>query len=343
MTVKVWLATVLFYVIAAGFQDLAYAQSKGGRWQFNNEGSDTATWDNIADAGELINQARFSADMPIQEETQYLLLDTTGVHDFFLIPDSDDLDFGDENIGLSAWIYPFVINDVHYLVNKGNQFTSPKTTNYALRISRQGQLEFLIRDANDRAQRVTSGFTIPENKWTFVGVFYDYSAGKVYMWNDPAAAAQDTLNFTQSLLPNDQPLAIGSWFRSDSVSPSIMDFEGRIDDVRISGRLADVIPEITTAIASAEPALPLTLILFQNYPNPFNPTTRISFTLAARSVVSLSVYNAMSQRVATLVNETLPAGHHETILDASGWSSGLYFYRLQAGEISTVQKMLLIQ
>jgi len=62
------------------------------------------------------------------------------------------IDFDNENIGISAWIYPLVIGDnVHWILNKGDQFTNPKTTNYSLRLSKSGNLEFLIRNSQNKA------------------------------------------------------------------------------------------------------------------------------------------------------------------------------------------------
>ncbi|MEJ2052250.1 MAG: hypothetical protein P8Y60_20870 [Calditrichota bacterium] len=111
----------------------SFAQSKGGRWQFENNGFDTADWDNVSDDGSLQANASYSSVPPLQEGIAYLFLDTADVYDYFKVEDSNDLDFTDENIALSAWIYPLVINDVHFLINKGRQDSNPKTTNYALR------------------------------------------------------------------------------------------------------------------------------------------------------------------------------------------------------------------
>lgn len=83
--------------------------------------------------------------------------------------------------------------------------------------------------------------------------------------------------------------------------------------------------------------------LEQNYPNPFNPATVIEFQLPHNSTVELSVYNMIGQRVATLVNEQLQSGRHEVVFDASGLSSGIYFYRLNAGSTQLTRKMTLVK
>ncbi|MBL7075453.1 T9SS type A sorting domain-containing protein [candidate division KSB1 bacterium] len=83
--------------------------------------------------------------------------------------------------------------------------------------------------------------------------------------------------------------------------------------------------------------------LLQNYPNPFNPTTTIKYSLPKESKVTLKIFNILGGEVATLVNEHQPAGYHQISWDASGYSSGIYFYQIQAGEFQKVRKMVLLK
>ena len=83
--------------------------------------------------------------------------------------------------------------------------------------------------------------------------------------------------------------------------------------------------------------------LSQNYPNPFNPVTMINYQLPVTSSVDLSIYNLLGQKVLTLVSEKQRAGYHQVEWDASGFASGVYYYRIQAGEFQDVKKMVLIR
>ncbi|MCH8556796.1 MAG: T9SS type A sorting domain-containing protein [Balneolia bacterium] len=83
--------------------------------------------------------------------------------------------------------------------------------------------------------------------------------------------------------------------------------------------------------------------LAQNYPNPFNPTTLIRYSLPEASAVRLEVYNSMGQRVSVVINGSFPAGEHAARFDGTQLSSGIYFYRLEAGNQVLTRKMTLIK
>ena len=94
--------------------------------------------------------------------------------------------------------------------------------------------------------------------------------------------------------------------------------------------------------------MPTTYSLSQNYPNPFNPSTVIEFTVPHRSHVELSVYNLLGQRVVTLVDEPMSQGTYRTVWygrDESGHyvATGIYFYRLLAGDFTETRKMVLLK
>ena len=84
-------------------------------------------------------------------------------------------------------------------------------------------------------------------------------------------------------------------------------------------------------------------MLKQNYPNPFNPSTVINFRIENTEQVLLELYNSAGQKVRTLVNRSLSAGNHQVIVDGSGLASGIYLYRIEAGEFNAVKKMILLK
>lgn len=83
--------------------------------------------------------------------------------------------------------------------------------------------------------------------------------------------------------------------------------------------------------------------LFQNYPNPFNPKTIISYHLPVPSSVELSIYNILGQKLATLVSEKQPAGSYNVQWDATGFSSGVYYYKIEAGNLSASSVQRFVQ
>jgi hypothetical protein len=83
--------------------------------------------------------------------------------------------------------------------------------------------------------------------------------------------------------------------------------------------------------------------LEQNYPNPFNPSTVISYQIPVNGTVSLNVYDVLGTKIASLVNEEKPAGNYEVDFDAAALSSGIYFYKLQAGSFVETRKMILLK
>ncbi len=88
---------------------------------------------------------------------------------------------------------------------------------------------------------------------------------------------------------------------------------------------------------------PKTYELSQNYPNPFNPSTTIEFTVPKDAAVTLKIYDVLGKEVATLVNEQKPTGTYIVNWNASNFSSGLYFYKLTAGEFNQTKKMFLVK
>ncbi len=100
---------------------------------------------------------------------------------------------------------------------------------------------------------------------------------------------------------------------------------------------------VVSVEAPQSSGMPNVYTLNQNYPNPFNPTTTINFALPQRSEVTLAVYDALGRKVAELASGTLNAGYHNFTFDAAGLASGIYFYKLTAGDFISVKKLMLLK
>ncbi|HWA06489.1 MAG TPA: T9SS type A sorting domain-containing protein, partial [Ignavibacteria bacterium] len=98
-----------------------------------------------------------------------------------------------------------------------------------------------------------------------------------------------------------------------------------------------------TAIQQTSSEVPMKFSLHQNYPNPFNPVTRIYFDIPTASFTKLIVYDQLGREVEILVSEQLTAGSYIYDWNAIDYPSGIYYYKLQAGEFSETKKMVLIK
>ena len=104
-----------------------------------------------------------------------------------------------------------------------------------------------------------------------------------------------------------------------------------------------VADKTTDAALGMESLLPKKMILYANYPNPFNPTTTIRYELPAKSHVSMKIFDLLGREIATLVDETNPAGMYSVQFNAGILSSGMYFCRLQAAHSVAVSKLMLVK
>ncbi|MGA9364749.1 MAG: T9SS type A sorting domain-containing protein [Bacteroidota bacterium] len=100
-----------------------------------------------------------------------------------------------------------------------------------------------------------------------------------------------------------------------------------------------IIPDVSQGVND----IPRQYALHQNYPNPFNPTSIIRYDLPKSSFVTLKVYDVLGREVSTLVNERQEPGVHQGNWQASGFASGVYFYRLQAGTFVETKKLILLR
>ncbi len=119
---------------------------------------------------------------------------------------------------------------------------------------------------------------------------------------------------------------------------------GGIDSVsQAVATVEEIVPQGVSAVDGDESVIPREFSLEQNYPNPFNPRTGIVYTLPDAATVSLEVFNSLGQKVRVLAEGFQSAGRHRVSFDGASLSSGVYLYRLRAGDRIAERKMLLIK
>ena len=180
--------------------------------------------------------------------------------------------------------------------------------------------------------------------------------------NIPEMADLAARHLTYALLPMDgiytmspeeatqAALAIGATYYipihtmppPDSLEPTIVARFAVPNKIVLQNGQSMALQNAATAVEEIQDR-PSTFALAQNYPNPFNPSSTIRYSLPQQAAVSLILYNALGQRVATLVHETQSAGDHELRFDAGTLPSGIYFYRLQAGALLQTRRLVVLR
>ena len=97
------------------------------------------------------------------------------------------------------------------------------------------------------------------------------------------------------------------------------------------------------SVDEEQTSVPDAYSISQNYPNPFNPITTIKYQIPELSFVTLKVYDVLGNEITTLLNEEKPVGSYQIEFDATILSSGVYFYKLQAGNFVKTKKMILLK
>jgi len=101
--------------------------------------------------------------------------------------------------------------------------------------------------------------------------------------------------------------------------------------------------ETKAGVGIEENTVPVKFELSQNYPNPFNPVSNIKYSVSKSTLVKISVYDVLGREVMELVNRYQPAGSYTAVINASGLSSGVYFYRMEAGEFTDVKRFVVLK
>jgi hypothetical protein len=165
------------------------------------------------------------------------------------------------------------------------------------------------------------------------------------------ATSEDGIKWTKDLAnPVLDRGASGTWESREAGHPRVL-FEGKKFQMWYIGvdatfgiRIGYASADVTTTVAVRESGREATkYALHNNYPNPFNPSTTIRYTLPKAQFVTLKIFNLAGQEVVILVNRQQDAAEHSIQWQAENLPSGVYMYRLQAGEFSETKKMILMR
>ena len=151
----------------------------------------------------------------------------------------------------------------------------------------------------------------------------------VYLGNYPGRQDGPLIN----LLPDGKVLSAGGMTWTDDSTPYVY-------PARLSYLFT---PDTVDGISEPKNNIINNFKLYQNYPNPFNPLTTIKYQIPKESNVKIKVYDVLGKEVSTLLNEKQKAGEHVVEWNAKDFASGIYFYRIRAGEFVSTKKMLLIK
>ena len=299
-----------------------------------------------------------------------LLLPTPGVNtNYVSVPYNANQNFGN-TITIEAWVKLGSVTTANTILNKGGA-----SFDYQLGIIGTTATPFF----RGPATQATSTYVIPAGVWTHVAVtsngtqavFYmngvpqtiatavtlgssanemrigrgnaDAGSGKldeIRVWSTVRTPAEILANMCVKYIPPSTTGLKAIWHMDSTFVDSVNGWNG----TAIGTVGFDTANNcMMTGIKNVGTEVPKDFLLYQNYPNPFNPTTTIKFSIIKSAYVELKVYDITGKEVSTLVSDPYLAGTYQVDFNASNLSSGIYFYRLVAGDFSMTKKMILIK
>lgn len=161
------------------------------------------------------------------------------------------------------------------------------------------------------------------------------------------STATETNNMGFELFRNEQKIAfikgVGTTTEKQKYSYSDLDLNNGIYTYSLYQIDFDGTRSLVAKTETEVHFMPNEFSLSQNYPNPFNPNTNISFSLPKATNVKITVYNAIGKEISVLVNGNYEAGLHTISWNANNISSGMYFYKMEAGNFTATKKLVLMK
>ena len=241
----------------------------------------------------------------------------------------------EDAVTLSVWVNQWDMDNGEH-----NPWLGKGDHSYAIKHQNANQYEFFVYTTDWNSAHAPLD---PEHlySWHHFAGTYDMEFIKLYIDGVPVDTVEHDLpialsDFTVSLAWNSDDGATGRYFAGQ------LD-EAMVYNVALTDEQIAQLYDIKSSVMQ-ERTLANKFRLQQNYPNPFNPVTHISYTIPATLPVTLKIYDTLGQQIATVVNEQQSIGTHTISFDATALASGIYFYKLQAGDrLTEMKKMMLIK
>jgi len=211
--------------------------------------------------------------------------------------------------------------------------------------------EYLLRQVDTSV--FINPFTIPI-QFSYIGTRLDDETIETVLGNYDCKRfllqwkVNATILFTEyNLLTTEDTIWIApdNWIVQDIIPGQYVNLDTlpfiQIDPIAIFGLETKLTDQIVSV--AIEETIPDGFVLKQNYPNPFNPSTKIKYSVPQTSQVQIKVFDVLGNEIETLISEEKPTGSYEVQFNASELSSGIYFYKLQAGNFIETKKMLLLK
>jgi len=312
--------------------------SYGDLWAFNSDGSIRWVVDNIAGSNFPVIPTVASDNEALVFGTVYSFGRNGSV--FALDPSSGQILWTIPVTGLSEGVSaPAVFSadgNVVYVPHTSVYSTVPSRL-VAIQVHAVSQTAPVVSDIPDQSITTTGRFNAIRVD-TYVADPDDPDTDIAWSWTGNVAL-RVSWDPTRRAIKVRAPR---NWTGSETITFTATDPDGNSDSDAAMFTVTSAVLERTSAIAE----VPSETLLEGNYPNPFNPTTTISYALSRESRVILTVYSTLGEEMITLVDEVQPAGYYSAVWDGRNGkghpvSSGVYFYRLDAGEYNHAAKMII--
>ena len=249
-------------------------------------------------------------------------------------------------------IFVAVDNQIYYMHKSASSWTSGYSYPAGTQINVLYYDELLVGTGTGLYGQNTENGNLPVELTSFTANVNGNSV--LLKWNTATELNNFGFDVEKSKIDSQSPNSEIIWVkigfvRGNGNSNSVKDYnfvENEVTSGKYLYRLKQIDNDGSFKFSSeveVEIGTPTKYSLSQNYPNPFNPATTIKFAIPEETKVTVSIYNQLGEKVATLVNEKLEAGNHTAIWNAGNFASGIYFYEIRTERFSAVKKLLLLK